>query len=136
MNATCSTKTIVRFQKRAQWGDATGFAWRCDAAGVTTINPYLIEWIERAVHFCGREKKPQQKTSSPMRFLLATSILASILISSSIAAEAGPMETAPPPEFTFNRGREILIRVPQRTGPNKKAFEIRCEADEGGQSAG
>jgi hypothetical protein len=31
-----------------------------------------------------------------MRFLLATSILASILISSSIAAEAGPMETAPP----------------------------------------
>ena len=32
-----------------------------------------------------------------MRFLLATSILASILISSSIAAEAGPMETAPPP---------------------------------------
>jgi hypothetical protein len=32
-----------------------------------------------------------------MRVLLATSILASILISSSITAEAGPMETAPPP---------------------------------------
>jgi hypothetical protein len=32
-----------------------------------------------------------------MRFLLATSILASILISGRIAAEAGPMETAPPP---------------------------------------
>jgi hypothetical protein len=32
-----------------------------------------------------------------MRFLLASSILASILISGRIAAEAGPMETAPPP---------------------------------------
>jgi len=32
-----------------------------------------------------------------MRVLLATSILASILISSISAAEAGPMETAPPP---------------------------------------
>jgi len=32
-----------------------------------------------------------------MRVLLATSILASILISSSIAAEADPLETAPPP---------------------------------------
>jgi 16S rRNA A1518/A1519 N6-dimethyltransferase RsmA/KsgA/DIM1 with predicted DNA glycosylase/AP lyase activity len=32
-----------------------------------------------------------------MRFLLATSILASILISSSIAAKAGPLETAPSP---------------------------------------
>jgi hypothetical protein len=34
--------------------------------------------------------------SSSMRVLLATSILASILISSSITAEAGPLETAPP----------------------------------------
>ena len=32
-----------------------------------------------------------------MRVLLAISILASILISTSIAAKAGPMETAPPP---------------------------------------
>jgi hypothetical protein len=32
-----------------------------------------------------------------MRILLAISILASILISTSIAAKAGPMETAPPP---------------------------------------
>jgi hypothetical protein len=32
-----------------------------------------------------------------MRVLLATSILASILISSSIAAKAGPLETAPSP---------------------------------------
>jgi hypothetical protein len=32
-----------------------------------------------------------------MRVLLATSILASILISSSIPAAAGPLETAPPP---------------------------------------
>jgi hypothetical protein len=32
-----------------------------------------------------------------MRVLLATSILAGILITSSIAAKAGPMETAPPP---------------------------------------
>jgi hypothetical protein len=32
-----------------------------------------------------------------MRVLLATSVLASILISSSITAEAGPLETAPPP---------------------------------------
>jgi hypothetical protein len=32
-----------------------------------------------------------------MRVLLATSILAIILISSGIAAEAGPLETAPPP---------------------------------------
>ena len=31
-----------------------------------------------------------------MRVLLATSILASTLISSSITAEAGPLETAPP----------------------------------------
>jgi hypothetical protein len=127
MNATCSTKTIVRFQKRAQWGDATGFAWRCDAAGVTTINPCLIEWIERVVHFCGREKKPQQKTSSPMRFLLATSILASILISSSIAAKAGPMETAPPPAAA-----PTIVHVQPRARdfnpysaanrPNKKGF--------------
>jgi hypothetical protein len=32
-----------------------------------------------------------------MRVLLATSILANTLISSSITAEAGPLETAPPP---------------------------------------
>ena len=32
-----------------------------------------------------------------MRVLLATSILASMLITSSMAAEAGPLETAPPP---------------------------------------
>jgi hypothetical protein len=32
-----------------------------------------------------------------MRVLLATSIFASILVSSIITAEAGPMETAPPP---------------------------------------
>jgi hypothetical protein len=32
-----------------------------------------------------------------MRVLLATSILASILISNSMTAEAGPLETAPPP---------------------------------------
>jgi hypothetical protein len=31
-----------------------------------------------------------------MRVLLATLVLASLLISSSIAAEAGPLETAPP----------------------------------------
>jgi hypothetical protein len=78
-------------QRNTSWlGEA------CDAIRVTTINPYLIEQAERVVHFPAKRNN-RSKTSNPMRFLLATSILASILISSSIAAEAGPMETAPPP---------------------------------------
>jgi hypothetical protein len=62
-----------------------------------------------------------------MRVLLAISILASILLSSSIAAEAGPLETAPHflprrRSFPFNREPENSIRIRPRTDPSKKGF--------------
>ena len=63
--------------------------------GVRTINAYLIEQAGRGVHLPAKKKRKQKRTI--MRVLLATSILASILISSGIAAKAGPLETAPPP---------------------------------------
>jgi hypothetical protein len=68
---------------------------RSDFIEAKTINTYLIEQVERAVHLPAQRSWPQKRRSS-MRLLLATSILASILISSSIPAAAGPLETAPP----------------------------------------
>jgi hypothetical protein len=54
-----------------------------------------------------------------MRILLATSILACVLISS-VAAEAGPMETAPPPVRVQPRAKDFsphsaANRAEQRT---------------------
>jgi hypothetical protein len=71
---------------------------------VWTINTYLIEQAERAVHVL-TQTTSRTRTRSSMRVLLATSIL------SSIAANAGPLEAAP-----ALAGAPMDVRVQPRTG--------------------